>query len=125
MQELVVSGMRRPASARVALELDKDHVHGLIANVLRGMGQRIAKNNVASLKRALRDFAICGVVPIPAAFQDVNDVGGMRMHLLLDTGWQDSFEDTDTIIFELHAYRFGIDDGRVLRVPRCDRYADE
>src|SRR5260370_30955940 len=37
-------------------------MHRLIANVLRGMGQRVAIDNVARLERALRDLAICCVV---------------------------------------------------------------
>src|SRR5205809_7227953 len=96
----------------------------LIANVLRGMSQRIAINNVARLEGALGDLAICCVVAIPASRQDVNDVGGVRVHLLPGTGWQDSFKDADTIDFEPDAYRLGINDGRILRVCRNDPDVD-
>ena len=97
-------------------------MHSLIADVLGGMGQRVAIDNVARLERALCDLAICCVVAIPTPRQNINDVGGVRVHLLLGTGWQDSFQDADTIVFEPDAYRLGIDDGRILRV--CRRYPE-
>ena len=99
-------------------------MHRLIANVLRGMSQRVAIDNVARLERALRDLAICCVIAIPTSRQNINDVGWVRVHLLLGTGWQDSFEDADTIVFEPDAYRLGINDGRILRVCRGRPDAD-
>ena len=99
-------------------------MHRLIANVLRGMGQRVAIDNVARLERALRDLAICCVVAIPTSRQDINDISRVRVHLLLATGWQDSFEDADTIVLEPDAYRLGIDNGRILSACRCDPHAE-
>ena len=99
-------------------------MHRLIADVLGGMGQRVAIDNVARLERALRDLAICRVVAIPTSRQNINDVGWVRVHLLLGTGWQDSFEDADTIVFEPDAYRLGIDNGRILSACRCDPHAE-
>jgi len=61
-------------------------MHRLIANVLRGMSQRVAIDNVARLERALGDLAICCVVAIPTSRQNINDVGGVGVHLLLGTG---------------------------------------
>src|SRR2546430_1332986 len=64
-------------------------MHRLIANVFRGMGQRVAIDNVARLERALRDLAICCVVAIPTPCQNIDDVGGVRVHLLnlSKAGW--------------------------------------
>ncbi len=76
-------------------------MHRLIANVLRGMGQRVAIDNVARLERTLRDLAICCVVAIPTPCQNIDDVGGVRVHLLFGAGWQDSFENADTIVSNL------------------------
>jgi hypothetical protein len=80
-------------------------MHRLIANVLRGMSQRVAIDNVTRLERALRDLAVCCVIAIPASRQNINDVGWVRVHLLLGPGWQDRFEDADTIVFEPDVYR--------------------
>ena len=77
----------------------------LIANVFGGMSQRVAIDNVARLERALGDLAICCVVAIPTSRQNINDVGRVRVHLLLGTRRQDSFKDADTIVFEPDAYR--------------------
>jgi len=99
-------------------------MHRLIADVLRGMGQRVAIDNVARLERALRDLAICCVVAIPTPRQNINDVGGVRMDLLLGARWQDSFQDADMIVFEPDAYCLRIDDGRILRVCRRQPQAD-
>jgi hypothetical protein len=85
-----------PAAAGLAFELDQDEMHGLIANVLCSMGQRIAVDNIARLERALRDLAICCVVAIPTSSQNINDIGRVRVNLLLGTLWQNSFEDADT-----------------------------
>src|SRR5262249_39641291 len=100
-------------------------MHRLIANVLRGMSQRVAIDNVARLERALGDLAICCVVAIPTSRQNINDVGWVRVHLLLGTGWQDSFEDADTIVFKSDAYRLGIDDRRILRTRRHHQDASD
>jgi hypothetical protein len=86
--------------------------------------QRVAIDNVARLERALRDLAICCVVAIPTSRQDINDISRVRVHLLLATGWQDSFEDADTIVLESDAYRLGIDNGRILSACRCDPRAE-
>src|SRR5262249_4157792 len=107
-QSLALSGASRCAAAGSAFELDEDKMHRLIANVLRGMAERVTINNVARLERALRDLAICCIVAIPTPSQNINDVGGMRVHLLLGTGWQDSFENADTIVFKPDTYRLGI-----------------
>src|SRR5215470_1391881 len=104
-KRFALSGTSRRAPAGFAFELDEDKMHRLIANVLRGVSQRVAKNNVAGLECALGDLAVCCVVAIPASRQNVNDVGGVRVHLLFGTGWQDSFEDADSIVFEPDAYR--------------------
>ena len=40
------------------LELDENHVQRLIANVLRGVRQRLAKQNFARLQLSFGDFAI-------------------------------------------------------------------
>src|SRR5260370_33617337 len=103
----------------LAFKLDEDKMRRLIANVLSGMGQRVAIDNVARLERPLRDLAICCVVAIPTSRQHVNDVGGVRVSLLLATRWQDSFDDAETIMFEPDSYRLGIDHGLILRV--CGR----
>src|SRR5437867_9960887 len=81
-ESLALSGASRRATAGLAFELHEDQMHRLIANVLRGMGQRVAINNVARLERALRDLAICCVVAIPTPCQNIDDVGGVRVHLL-------------------------------------------
>ena len=99
-------------------------MHRLIADVLGGMGQRVAIDSVARFERALCDLAICCVVAIPTPSQDINDISGVRVHVLLGTGWQDSFEDADTIVFEPDAYRLGIDDGRILSACRCYPHAE-
>ena len=119
-----MSGASRRATAALAFELHEDHLHRLIANVLRGMGQRVAIDNVARLERTLRDLAICCVVAIPTPCQNIDDVGGVRVHLLFGAGWQDSFENADTIVFEPDAYCLRIDDGRILRVCRRHPEAD-
>src|SRR5262245_38379849 len=95
-----------------------------IADVFRGMGQRIAIDDVARLEYALGDLAVCCVIAITASRQNVNDVCGVRVDLLFDAGWQDSFEDADTIVFESDAYRLGINDSRILRVCRGRPDAD-
>ena len=97
----------------------------LIADVLRGMSQRIAIDNIARLECALGDLAICCVVAIPTSRQNVNDVGRVRVHLLPGTGRQDRFKDTNTIVFEPDAYRLGINDGHILRVCRGQPRAEE
>src|ERR1700730_8516175 len=101
-------------------ELDQNHVQRLIANVLRGVSQRIAIKNVARLQFAFRGFAIRRVIAIPAAFQNVNHVGRMRMDLLLHAGRQRRFENANTIVLELHLDGFGINDCWILRVRVTD-----
>ena len=83
-------------------------MHRLIANVLRGMGQRVAIDNVARLERTLRDLAICCVVAIPTPCQNIDDVGGVRVHLLLVPGGKiasrtrtRSFSNLTRIVLEL------------------------
>src|SRR5207247_8589242 len=93
----------------------EDHMHRLIANVLRGMGQRVAIDNVARLERALRDLAICCVVAIPTPCQNIDDVGGVRVHLLFGTWWQDRFAVANTIVFESVEYCLLHNDGRISR----------
>jgi len=100
------------------LELDQNEVHRFVADVLGGMGHRVAINNIAGLEFALRDLAISRVVAISTSGHNVNDIGRVRVNLLLDAGWQVSFEDPDTIVFEPDANCLGIDDGRILRVAR-------
>ena len=63
--------------------LDEDQMHRLIANIVRGMSQRVAIDNLARLERALRDLAICCVVAIPTSGQNVNDVGGVRVLVMI------------------------------------------
>src|SRR5215472_15582384 len=97
-ESLALSGASRRADARLAFELDEYKKHRLIANVLRGMSQRVAIDNVARLERALRDLAIHCVVAIPTSRQHINDISRVRVHLLLGSRRQDRFEDTDTIV---------------------------
>src|SRR5262249_33810374 len=87
------------------------------------MGQRVAIDDVARLERALRDLAVCCVVAIPTSRQYINHISRVRVHLLLGSGWQDSFQDADTIVLEPDAYCLGIDNGRILSAYRCDPHA--
>lgn len=123
-QPVLCSCVSVSSTPGLAFELDQDEMHRLIANVLSGMGQRVAIDNVARLERAFRNLAISSVVAIATPLQNINDVGGVRVYLLLGTRWQGSFEDAYTLVFESDAYRPGIDDGGILRVCRRHPHAD-
>src|SRR5439155_2962595 len=74
------STIRNLLLCRRAFQLDQNQVQWLIVNVLRGVGQRFAKKNLAGLQLAFRNFPIRRVIAIPPAFHNINYVGRMRVH---------------------------------------------
>ena len=93
------------------------------SDVLRPVCDRIAVEDVAGLELGLRRLAVGDVVAHLAAGDDVGDVGGVRVHLLLLSGLKDRFEDPDSVVLQLDVNGLGVDDGRVLR--RSDPGAGE
>ena len=90
-------------------------MHRRVADVFRGVRQRIAIEHVAGFELALGGLAVGRVVAVPTALQNINHVRRMRMHLLFDAGRQVRLEHADTIVFEFNFYGLGINDSRILR----------
>src|SRR5438067_4281115 len=104
-----------PLTGRRRLKLDEDQVHRRVADVFRGMGQRLAIEHFAGFQLTFRGLAIRGVVAVLTAGQNINHIGRMRVDLLFGAGRKFRFENAHPIVLELNLYRLGIDDRRILR----------
>lgn len=71
---------------RDRLKLDEHQVHRRVTDVFRGMGQRIAIEDLAGFQLTLGGLAIRCVVAVFPAGQNINHVGWMRVHLLFNSG---------------------------------------
>ena len=68
---------------RRCLQLDEDQVHRRGADIFRGMGQRLAIEDLAGLQFSFGDLAVRGIVAHVPAGQNINHVGWMRVHTAL------------------------------------------
>src|SRR6185312_7644855 len=78
------------------------------------MRQRIAIDDIAGAKLCFSNLSIRSVIAHLPALDDIDDISGMRMRLLLVARLKCSFKNSDAVIFKFQDDGLGVHGERVL-----------